>query len=268
MAHAMHQPPRMRAASAPWSETVPVHRRPKKGAGAVLGTTLLAFALGLCGVSVYYFHKRATVAEGRVTAERMASASTRARAAELDKKLARAEEDLQVAEAGFAAETEKLQAERDTAAAKAAQAAALADKLKQLVKGDDGGVTVDQDRLTLSLVDKVLFASGEAYLTPKGEKVLAKVGAALKDVPHQIWIQGHTDDVPITRRDQFESNWELSSARALTVVHYLQDDAKIDARRLAAVGFGQYRPVSKRNKAANRRIEIVLFPQDVKLAKE
>src|SRR5262249_41896069 len=56
------------------------------------------------------------------------------------------------------------------------------------------------------------------------------------------------------------TNWELSAARALTVVHYLQDDAKVDPARLAAVAFGQYRPVSK-NRAKNRRIEIVLYPR-------
>jgi chemotaxis protein MotB len=58
----------------------------------------------------------------------------------------------------------------------------------------------------------------------------------------------------------FVTNWELSAARALTVVHYLQDDAKLDPRRLAAVAFGQYRPASK-TKAKNRRIEIVLYPR-------
>ena len=56
------------------------------------------------------------------------------------------------------------------------------------------------------------------------------------------------------------TNWELSAARALTVVHYLQDTAKIQPSRLAALAFGQYRPVSRSNKAANRRIEIVLYP--------
>jgi len=58
----------------------------------------------------------------------------------------------------------------------------------------------------------------------------------------------------------FVTNWELSAARALTVVHYLQDDAKIEPTRLAAVAFGQYRPISKA-KAKNRRIEIVLYPR-------
>ena len=59
---------------------------------------------------------------------------------------------------------------------------------------------------------------------------------------------------------RFATNWELSSARALTVVHYLQEQAKVDPRRLAAVAFSQYRPAS-RAKAKNRRIEIVLYPR-------
>ena len=107
---------------------------------------------------------------------------------------------------------------------------------------------------------------------------------ALKEIPDkQIWVQGHTDDQPIGRlpppkapppkRGQkpvepppgpkFATNWELSAARALTVVHYLQDVAKVDPSRLAALAFGQYRPVSKVNKAANRRIEIVLYPKPI-----
>jgi chemotaxis protein MotB len=61
---------------------------------------------------------------------------------------------------------------------------------------------------------------------------------------------------------KFESNWELSSARALTVVHYLQDEAGVDPKRLAAVAFGEYRPASK-TKSKNRRIEIVLYPKHV-----
>ena len=66
---------------------------------------------------------------------------------------------------------------------------------------------------------------------------------------------------------KFITNWELSAARALQVVHYLQDKAKIDPTRLAALAFGQYRPVSRSNKAANRRIEIVLYPKKAVLEK-
>jgi chemotaxis protein MotB len=185
--------------------------------------------------------------------------------------------------------------------AKADEAKALEDKLAEAV-GKAGEVTTADGAVRLELVDQILFPLGEADLTQNGKDVLAKVGAALKDVEDkQIWVQGHTDDTPIVMKEPktepvtppppgkakakpgtkaakepprpaepakpkhdavlaFVTNWELSAARALTVVHYLQDDAKIDPTRLAAVAFGQYRPVSK-VKAKNRRIEIVLYPR-------
>ncbi|HET9627655.1 MAG TPA: OmpA family protein [Kofleriaceae bacterium] len=177
--------------------------------------------------------------------------------------------------------------------AKADESAALQAKLAAAV-GQSGEVTTADGAVKLELVDQILFPTGEADLTPSGKDVLAKVGAALKEIgDKQIWVQGHTDDQRIFPRKPkpgkpavakgkpavtkgkpvepakpdtndavlpFVTNWELSAARALTVVHYLQDDAKLDPTRLAAVAFGQYRPVSK-VKAKNRRIEIVLYPR-------
>jgi chemotaxis protein MotB len=154
---------------------------------------------------------------------------------------------------------------------KKAEANELADKLEALVKNGQGEVVRDKDgRLTLQLVDKVLFRSGEAELTERGEKVLAKLGEALKSAKDkQVWVQGHTDNVPIASDNTtFASNWELSSARALNVVHFLQDEVEIAPNRLASVAFSQYRPVSRRKKAKNRRIEIVLFPQKVRVIRD
>lgn len=148
-------------------------------------------------------------------------------------------------------------------------------KLTSALDKGSGSVSAEGDEIRLQLVDKVLFKLGDDQLTERGKVVLAKVGAALADLDDkQIWVQGHTDDTPIVvppapkkppkgappPGPRFASNWELSAARALTVVHYLQDTAKIDPRRLAALAFGQYRPVSRSRKAANRRIEIVLYP--------
>jgi chemotaxis protein MotB len=266
----------MRAASAPaWGDDhAETDRHPrllspkKRKVGAVIRSTLLVFAIGVCGVTVYYFHRRAEAAEERATQTRVELDETKVRVAALDRQARDSREDLEVAQTGFATEVEKLRAERDTASQQASQASALKAKLDEIVKAGEGGVEVDEDRLTLSLVEKVLFRSGEAFLTPPGRKVLDKVGRLLRENPgNQIWVQGHTDDVPIAT-EFFPSNWELSSARALTVVHFLQDEAGIDPRRLAAVGMSQYRPVSKRHKARNRRIEIVLFPQDVRVEKD
>jgi chemotaxis protein MotB len=167
---------------------------------------------------------------------------------------------------------------------KKAQAAneATQKKLSAAIGTESGSVSTEGEEIHLKLVDKVLFAVGDDQLTPKGKAVLDKVAKVLKDTPDkQIWVQGHTDDSPIVvppppKKDPkakkgktpeppppavpFKSNWELSAARALQVVHYLQDDAKVDPTKLAALAFGEYRPVSKSNKALNRRIEIVLYP--------
>lgn len=191
-------------------------------------------------------------------AAKQAAATTGAELTELKAKLAKAEED--------------LEAEKSTAAAalaaKETEAKTLETKLQKMLAGQ-GEVSQSGGAIKLEVVDKVLFSLGQSELTDRGKTVLAKVGAALAELPDkQIWVQGHTDDQPITPdkgvKPTFNSNWELASARALSVVHYLQDTAKIDPSRLAAVAFGQYRPIS-RTKAKNRRIEIVLYPKiDVK----
>lgn len=172
----------------------------------------------------------------------------------------------------LAAAEEAIQAEKSSAAAalaaKETEAKSLETKLQKLLAGQ-GEVTQNGGAIKLEVVDKVLFSLGQSELSDRGKAVLGKVGAALAELPDkQIWVQGHTDDQPITPdkgvKPTFPSNWELASARALSVVHYLQDTAKIEPSRLAAVAFGQYRPLS-RTKAKNRRIEIVLYPKlDVK----
>ena len=232
-----------------------------------------------------------------------------------DPRVAQLEQELADTKAALDKEKQEAEALRQSDAElkkKAEEAAALEKKLAEAV-GKAGEVTTADGAVRLELIDQILFPVGEADLTPRGKEVLAKVGAALKDVDDkQIWVQGHTDDQPIVMKKPkpepkkpepkkpvftgtavknkkpepkvdpkapkveakpddkaddtpdavlpFVTNWELSAARALTVVHYLQDDAKIDPTRLAAVAFSQYRPVSK-NRAKNRRIEIVLYPR-------
>ena len=180
-----------------------------------------------------------------------------------------------------AGEMEKKVADANSAAEK---------KLAAAIDKSQGEVSTEGDEIHLKLVDKVLFAVGDDQLTDKGKAALDKVAKALAELPDkQIWVQGHTDDTPIVvppapKPDpkkkkgaktpepaaptvRFASNWELSAARALQVVHYLQDQGKIDPTRLAALAFSQYRPVSRSNKAANRRIEIVLYPHKAVIEK-
>ena len=142
---------------------------------------------------------------------------------------------------------------------------------------EQGQVKITQlaDRLSLNIVDKILFPSGEDHISEQGREVLKRVGAVLKQARDKtIRIEGHTDNVPIAKplKARFPSNWELSTARATNVVRFLQDEAGIDANSLEAVGLGEYHPLASNKTAAgrskNRRIEIILFPRVGSLTKE
>jgi chemotaxis protein MotB len=142
---------------------------------------------------------------------------------------------------------------------------------------EQGQIKVTQlaDRLSLNIVDKILFPSGEAEISDQGKEVLKRVGDILKQAKDKIIrIEGHTDNVPISKHLQarFASNWELSTARATNVVRFLQDAADIEAASLEAVGRGQYHPIASNKTVAgrsqNRRIEIILSPRVRSLNKE
>jgi chemotaxis protein MotB len=133
---------------------------------------------------------------------------------------------------------------------------------------DFEGVNIVGDRFVFS--SEVLFASGRAELTPAGRKEISKVASILKDVTEEIpqnidWVlqvDGHTDDQPILPGSHFQNNWELSQARALSVVLYLVTSEQMPPRRLSANGFGEYQPINPANtrdaRAQNRRIELKL----------
>lgn len=224
---------------------------------------LFALSAGSGGGSYYLMQRNKLVAE-ELSDARAASMAAEQREAGADGRIMELEAALSEVKGEFAAA-------KEIGDKKAAEADELATKLEALVSNGNGELIRDEGgRLSLQLVDQVLFRLGEASLTERGMSVLGEVGKALNNYPdRQIWVQGHTDDMPIsTNNTDFESNWELSAARALTVVHYLQDQSGLDPKRLAAVAFGQHRPVSRKNKARNRRIEIVLFPQKVQLIKD
>lgn len=123
------------------------------------------------------------------------------------------------------------------------------------------------DRLSVSMVDRILFPSGEADITPAGIRVLQRVGNVLKTTQGKvIRVEGHTDNVAISDRlkNTFATNWELSTARASNVVRFLQDTVGIDPARLQAVGLSEYHPIASnttvKGRSQNRRIEIALLP--------
>ncbi|MGB6122282.1 MAG: OmpA family protein, partial [Bacteroidota bacterium] len=134
---------------------------------------------------------------------------------------------------------------------------------------EDGQVKITQlaDRLSVTLVDKILFPSGQANLTSGGVKVLRQVGKTLKTTSGKvIRVEGHTDNIPISTNlvEKFPTNWELSTTRATNVVRFLQDKVGIEGNRLQAVGMSEFHPVAsnktRKGRSQNRRIEIALLP--------
>jgi chemotaxis protein MotB len=169
---------------------------------------------------------------------------------------------------------------RETEQAKQAEIDQLKGSYDQLVNGlkselAAGQVTITQlkGRLSVNMVDKILFNSGEAQVKPAGFKVLDRVGEVLKKIEDKdIRVEGHTDNVPISASLQakYPTNWELSTDRATAVVRYLQEKAGIPANRLIASGYGDTHPVASNatpeGRQENRRIEIVLVPNEAPAA--
>ena len=199
----------------------------------------------------------------------------------LDKDLAALRQEKQNAETEIASLNDRLAQMQKQAAEISTEKDAEIQRLKgtyeSLVKDlkgeiEKGEIKVTQirDRLTVNLVEKILFDSGKAEVKAQGKEVLKKVGNILKDVKDKdIRIEGYTDNVPIggALRQKFPTNWELSTQRATNVLRFLQDEAGVDGTRLAAVGYGEFRPLAGNDtpegKAQNRRIEIVLVPSDI-----
>jgi len=141
----------------------------------------------------------------------------------------------------------------------------LVGKLEEEIQRGEVKISELRGKLTVNVVDKILFDSGQAALKPAGIGVLQQIGDILKSAADKdIQVEGHTDNVPIrgTLTQVYPSNWELSTARANTVLHFLQDKTDIPGERLSAVGYGEYRPIasnsSPEGRALNRRIQIVL----------
>jgi len=128
-------------------------------------------------------------------------------------------------------------------------------KLDEAVK-----VEVTEKGIAIMLRDPVGFASGSADLKDQGKDILKDISDVIKDNPSlKVRVEGHTDDVPI-HSNRYNSNWELSSARSLSVVQLLSKQTGIQPQNMSAVGYGEYRPIvpnsSPENRAKNRRIQI------------
>ncbi|MBF0252792.1 MAG: OmpA family protein [Candidatus Omnitrophica bacterium] len=123
--------------------------------------------------------------------------------------------------------------------------------------------------LVITFLSEILFDPGKDAIKENGKLTLEEVGQVLrKDVLSSIVaVEGHTDNQPI-KRSGWKSNWELSTARALSVVHFMIDDCGVSPERLSAVGYGEYHPsdsnATPAGQAKNRRVEILILPSNIK----
>lgn len=120
----------------------------------------------------------------------------------------------------------------------------------------------DRRGLVLAVPEAGAFDAGSADLTPLARTLMQRIAVVLGELPHAIRVEGHTDDTPI-RTTRFASNWDLSTARATTVVAFFVEDAAIAADRLSAAGYSQYRPRASNDtaggRARNRRVDVVVL---------
>lgn len=123
-------------------------------------------------------------------------------------------------------------------------------------------MNIDERGLVISLNDTILFDPGKAIIKTGSLGELITVGQALNNMDNYIRVEGHTDNVPISNA-QFPSNWELSAARATTVVRIFIDNANTPPEKLSAVGYGEYKPVADNatpeGRSKNRRVDIILL---------
>ena len=144
----------------------------------------------------------------------------------------------------------------------------LLNEMKDEIEQGQIVITELKGKLTVDVVDKILFDSGQVEIKPEGLAVLKKVVDILIPVSDKIIrVEGHTDNVPIKGglAKRYPTNWELSAARAITVTRYLENEG-LDPALLSAAAFGEYQPVADNatpeGRAKNRRIAIVLLPRE------
>jgi chemotaxis protein MotB len=259
---------------------------------------LLALGMAAGGAAVWFGkplivpEPRIATAEARATEADAAAATQKARADALEKSLdatARAKRDAEAKLTDASAAQTELAGKTAAATSQRKAAEQVQARLRAAVDKAWATIAIDGEAVHLQIADRMLWKPNDDALTDRGKAVLGKLAAVLKDLPDRlIRVQGHTDDQPIALAKppappppappgparkgarpaavapappppRFATNWELSSARALAVVHFLQDSAKLDPARLSAQAFGQYAPVSNKDKAANRRLELVVI---------
>ncbi|PVV13649.1 MAG: flagellar motor protein MotB [gamma proteobacterium symbiont of Ctena orbiculata] len=160
--------------------------------------------------------------------------------------------DIDVAKAAMQAQIEKEVEE---------QAEQLQEMLDSEIEGGLLDVETEETKIIIRIQEKGSFPSGRAALNPEFFEVISKITDVIANTPGKIIVAGHTDNIPISTR-RFRSNWELSSARAVTVVHAMLSNAAIDQGRFLIQGYADSKPLvandTSENRAQNRRVELVI----------
>ena len=136
-------------------------------------------------------------------------------------------------------------------------------ELQKMIDGGQLTVSIEKGRIVINLPDNVLFATGHSNVNQEGQEALKQIATVLKEFSDRSFqVEGHTDNVPM-KSARYPSNWELSTARALNVVHLMVQEG-VDAKNISAAGFGEFQPRAdneeKEGRALNRRIEIIMLP--------
>jgi len=222
----------------------------------IAGVITTAFLIGVLALTAVTKTRQAAQARAELAEAQAAAGQSAVEAKELKNKLA--ESQARIAE---------LEKEKE---ASAQSHQSLEDEMRSALESKDVTISQLQGKLTVNILDRVMFDSGEAQLKSDGEAVLRKVAGILSQHPElKIHVVGHTDNVPIkaAARSRFPSNWELSTARAMAAVRFLAEQCSVDPRRMGAVGYGEFRPVADNStpegRARNRRIAITILPDEL-----
>ncbi|MBI5849292.1 MAG: OmpA family protein [Nitrospirae bacterium] len=140
----------------------------------------------------------------------------------------------------------------------------LRSRVEPLPSKEDIEISHDERGIVLSIGDNVLFEAGKAGLMQDAHSTLGAVAAVLRKLPNKVVIEGHTDNIPIAdSRGRFASNWDLSTARATTVLSYLLVTYNLPPERFAAAGYAEFKPkaanASPEGRAKNRRVDIIIL---------
>jgi chemotaxis protein MotB len=191
-----------------------------------------------------------------------------ARVKDLERRLEHMEIELEQARTAQREAEDQLAAIEEERQRLVAAQKGLEEQLSQELADAQAKLQMTERGLVLTLLDQILFDAGKSDLRTDGLPVLDKVAAVLKEqlVDEPIAVEGHTDNQPI-KFSGWKSNWELSTARATSVIHYFTEQAGIAPERVRAVGYGEFQPVESNELAdgrqANRRVEIVILPSKI-----